>query len=127
MARRDHSEKELKTKLSRYYDKSSIEAALERARSHGYLRPPEELSEKAVRALLRRKKSAGYIRQFLKTRGLPASEIAEEAETNNARAYLERRFGAARDLVYDEKKKAALALKARGFSTTVIKAVLYEK
>ena len=127
LARRDHSEKELRQKLGRYYDPPAIEAAMAKARDHGYLRAPQELAEKAVRALLRRKKSAGYIQRFLKTRGLPTSEIAADQEAENARAYVERRFGPAAELSFDQKKKAAMALKTRGFSTNVIKTVLYEK
>jgi SOS response regulatory protein OraA/RecX len=123
---RDHSERELHTKLSREFDKPLREAAIEEARRRNYLKPPETLAESVARRLLEGRKSSGHIRNYLRRKGLPVVAIDEELETANARDYFERRFGT-EPLDHDAKKKAVRALLTRGFSHSVVKSVVYGK
>ena len=50
LARRDHSEKELREKLSRFFPPDLIETVVSEARERRWLAPPEELARSAARS-----------------------------------------------------------------------------
>ena len=84
LARRAHSELELRAKLVRDYDEFDVDTAIERAKQSGWLTPPEEASERVTEELTRKRKGHRYINQFLEQKGLPP--VAEDAEAEFAKA-----------------------------------------
>jgi len=130
LARRNHSELELKQKLSRRYDMAEVEKAIEYCREHNWLTWPESLSEQAMNALHRRKKGFLFIRQYLKQKGLPVPERNHEMEVQKARELLQRKVGLQQEFIDANAKmkfrmKVVRILKARGFEDEVIRKVLY--
>jgi SOS response regulatory protein OraA/RecX len=123
---RDHSERELQTKLGRFFEKPILLEAIEEARRRNYLKPPEDLAQSVTARLLESRKSSGHIRNYLRRKGLPAVPVDRELELANAKDYVERRFGTD-PMDGITKKKAARALLARGFSQSVVMSILYGK
>jgi regulatory protein len=120
LARRDHSELELRKKLSRKYGEDEIEQAIAHCREHNWLASPESLSERATNALHRRQKGILYIQRYLRAKGLPAPAADPAVELEKARTLVQRRFGRR-----DQREKAHRFLKSRGFEDDVIRKVLY--
>jgi SOS response regulatory protein OraA/RecX len=119
LGRRDHSERELRTKLARFGSVAEIDAAIDQARDRRWLLPPEELAAKIVDRLRRRNKSGAYIRGYLAQRGLPAPSLPSESEAPPALALLVKKFVAAGNWSWDDKRRAARYLVTRGFSNRV--------
>lgn len=127
LALRDHSRLELEQKLSRRFEPEVVERVLLEADANGWLGVPEEIAARTALALQRRKKSRAYVEGQLRERGLPIPQIDEEAELQNARELVERKFGAPAEMSYDDRAKAYRFLKYRGFADRLIRTVLNEK
>lgn len=121
LARRDHSEKELREKLSQTYEAEEIEQALEYVISNNSMLPPDELSLKVSESLDRKKKSYFYIINFLRSKGLPTVAKNEENEQKKAQYVLELK---AKDL--SDTVLLHSLLKNRGFDTDTIRKVINE-
>lgn len=88
LARRAHSELELRQKLSRSHVKDEVSDAIEFARANGWLTAPEELAERVSAELGRKRKGHLFIRQFLKAKGLPPVHKDLEEEIRKGHALL---------------------------------------
>jgi SOS response regulatory protein OraA/RecX len=90
LARRLHSELELRTKLakSEIYSGDEIEAAIAFAKESNWMMPPEEISERVSIEMGRKRKGHRFINQFLKTKGLPPIEKDPDEELRKAAAVL---------------------------------------
>ena len=124
LTRRDHSELEIRQKLSlRFLDKT-IEETLEWANKLGWLQNPEILAFKLTESLNRKNKGVRYIQNQLRKKGLPVISIDEEKELHKAQRLVSKKFGTPIDSkLY---RKIILFLQQRGFDSTVIQKVIYE-
>jgi len=52
IANRDHSEKELKTKLSQRYEPSLVQDLIQYARTNGWMPDPEEMAARAIEKMV---------------------------------------------------------------------------
>jgi SOS response regulatory protein OraA/RecX len=127
LALRDHSRYELQQKLSRAFSEEIVARVLDEADANGWLAPEEVIAERAARALGRKFKSQRYIEGALRKRRLPVPPRDNEAELEKIRDLVERKFGPAADLSFEEKAKAFRFLKYRGFDDRSIRQVLNEK
>jgi regulatory protein len=85
LSRRDHSERELRTKLSSAeHSKEEIDAAIEVARSRKWLPDESVLATREAARLARIGKSPQQIRSWLNKKGLPTGGIAAELAENEA-------------------------------------------
>lgn len=123
LARRNHSEKELRQKLLRKYEETEVQKALDYCREQNWLLPPEALSEQTMNALHRRKKGFLFIQRYLRQKGLPVPSKNREIEEEKARELLDRKFKTLEDFAI--KQKAHRFLKSRGFEDDVIRKVIY--
>ena len=114
LARRSHSEKELKEKLRQKGFESSIaEHAIQYAREQNWMDDPYELSEKVYKEWDRKSKSHSWILNYLSEKGLP-TEISKDVEREKEKAlhHLEKRFESMNSFNYN---KAASGLSSKGF------------
>ncbi len=127
LAFRDHSEKELRSKLARDYSQEDIDAAISYVISHGWLKPPEELAEKVAGQLDRKLKSHLYISQYLRQKGLPDVPKDAENEKEKAGTLLMGKFSPEELGDFESKQRAGRWLASRGFDSSTIRRVLYEE
>jgi SOS response regulatory protein OraA/RecX len=124
LAKRAHSELELRQKLARDYHEDDITDAIETAKAKGWLAEPSELASDVAQSLDRKRKGHDYINQFLNERGLPSVGKDDSAELEKARAFLLEKVGAVRELSRDERMKFQRNLAARGFDEeTIVRAM----
>ena len=126
IAQRDHSELELKTKLSRKFDQKTIEKSLAKAKSLGWLKTPQELSQKVAARLDEKYKGHLAIANYLRRKGLPIRPLSEQQEIEKCRELLDIKFANWPSFSYEEKQRVARFLKNRGFLDTTIMKVFYE-
>jgi len=124
LSKRDHSVQELHKKLSRFFPHEEIVEALTVAAENNWLVDETTLAGRFAEELSRKKKSARYIQQNLKKRGLTAPPPDENAEIFKAEALLEKRFGQTKGFSFSDKQKAYNYLAYRGFSPSVIRIVI---
>lgn len=99
LARRDHSELELRQKLKKAkFPPEEIEKAIEFGKTHNWI-PTDEasklaLSEKAASALSKKKKGILFINHFLSEKGLPEVEADGAAELEKATELIENKYSA---------------------------------
>jgi SOS response regulatory protein OraA/RecX len=114
LARRPHSEKELRDKLKKKDFSSKISAkAIEYAKSQNWLEDPFELAKNVYKEWDKKNKSHSWINNYLIEKGLPTEidrDINREAE--KALYHLEKRFDSITNLNY---KKAASGISSKGF------------
>lgn len=94
IAKRDHSEKELRQKLSRVkkwdnkkerlYTDEEIAGVISWARDNRWLQEGSYLSERWADTLNKRKKGIKYINAYLNQKGLPAVSKNQEVEVDKA-------------------------------------------
>lgn len=133
IARRDHSEKELKTKLRRlkgYQDKKKarysaveIEQGIEWAKLNKWLKPSEQLAESVARALHNKSKGIRYINAYLTQKGLPRQSMDEDQELKKATQLIRKRIV---NKLVDSNLKLKLTrfLISRGFPQNIISKAL---
>ncbi len=130
LARRDHSEKELREKLMRRkFADEQIEQALAYAHERRWLGDSTRLAQTLADNLHRRGKGIKSINHELSRKGLPQVSIDKDLEYEKAFAQAQRKQKTKKfaDLK-DPKVRAGLArfLQTRGFSTEIIRKVLQE-
>jgi regulatory protein len=141
-ARRDYSEKEVRTKLRESFKgtdleaqqaqiDSAIEEAVMFAREKGWLGDAEVLAQKMAGRLHRRNKGIEYINGFLEDKGLPGIVNDHDLELEKALALVKNKVSDLSGLSSAEKRKEqvriARFLAARGFDSETVRKVIYEK
>lgn len=140
LARRGHSELELRQKLSRTYEPHEVEDAIQFAKENNWMTAPEELAERVSLELGRKRKGHRYINQFLRNKGLPAVTKDADEEFEKALDFVQtklgKRLGAQVSdelanegkLDYEEQRKEQMKiyrmLGSRGFDDETIRRVL---
>lgn len=130
VAKRDHSEKELRTKLKRYAESEIIDQATQWAIEQKWLAAPEVLKDKFADQLHRRGKGIRSINQKLKAKGLPSTKSDFETEIAKARKLVFAKWDASdfNGLDFKEaqklKSKIMRFLITRGFETDVVGQIL---
>lgn len=127
LAKRDHSEKELREKMRERHTPEAIQSALDEARERGWLARPEDLAQRVADALSRRQKSAGYIQGYLRKKGLPQAQLDDQTELEKAQHLLQTKLRKTANLTHEERVKAFRWLKSRGFGDKIIRRAIYEK
>jgi regulatory protein len=126
LARRDHSEKELRTKLEQKFSSEATEWALTQALDRNWLLAPKELSHKVTARLHEKLKGHLYIRGYLQQKGLPSPDIDQDIEKQKAQQLLEQKFGSKDNFTFTQKQKAYNYLRQRGYEDNTIRRVINE-
>lgn len=124
LARRSHSELELRRKLEGLYHEDDVADAIRVARESGWMPPPEEIAERVAVELGRKKKGHRYINQFLKTKGLPPVAKDADAEVEKARAIVHARLRKDGPFDWNDQQKIYRLLANRGFEDDTIRRVI---
>lgn len=130
LSRRDHSIKELKTKLLRTVDENSADKAIEKMIEYGYL-DDEKYANNLVKYLIEVKKmSKNHIKQEMYKKGVPSDIIIstlENIEIDNVSSIVELLLTKYRMKlnVEEDNKKLIASLMRKGFSYSDIKTALY--
>ncbi len=127
LARRDHSELELRRKLSADYEADQIRDAIEFAKQNKWLRDPTELALAVAAELGRKNKGAQYIQAFLSSRGLPSVSRDVNEEHRKALELIATKLRAQPPFEVEFKNKIVRLLKNRGFDDETIRKVIHEK
>ncbi len=127
LARRDHSEKELVTKLSqRGYHFEEIQKGLDYVRNRGWLFPADELALKYTESLHQKGKSFQYIRKQLLQKGLPVPSYDLEREVEKVHEHLQKKFPSSTGYSWQQKEDILRYLKNRAFDDTCIRKAIDE-
>lgn len=124
LAKRAHSELELRAKLEADFHQDDIDDAIEAAVDNKWLVDPQELSETLASELRRKNKGLHHINQVLESKGLPPVSEDSEQELEKAKQLLTSKFG--HDFASEAPFPEALAAKAqrllmsRGFDEDTI-------
>lgn len=124
ISNRDHSEKELKTKLSQKYEPALVQDLIQFAFDSNWMPDPQDLANRTAQRLKEKGKGKNYIRQYLLEKGLPAVEHESEDERTRARELAEQRFGDLSEKSYSEKQKIAQFLMRRGFEPSICTSIV---
>jgi regulatory protein len=132
VARRDHSEKELRQKLrEKFSDEEDsqgiIDEAIEFAKDNRWLGDPVALAHRLAEMLHRRNKGIFYINNYLKEKGLPAVEVDRQIELEKALAIVKNKFEENHKFSREDKAKVGRLLATRGFDSETVRKVIYEK
>lgn len=119
LARRDHSVKELREKLSEKFSREEVEAALKCAEENQWIPDPSELSSKVAQRMHEKKKGFQLIQLYLAEKGLPPIERDEELELQKAEALISQ--PSCKKWPYEKKFRK---LNSRGFDHETIELVL---
>lgn len=134
LARRDHSELELRQKLKRFYSVEEIETAINYGKEQGWI--PNDLpgttalANKTAEALHRRKKGILFINSYLRKKGLPEVQSDRELELEKAEDLVKNKnlFSAtqAKDLKAKRQQlgKIGRFLSSRGFESRTIQQII---
>jgi regulatory protein len=132
LARRNHSELELRQKLSRFdYDESEIDDAIEEARTRKWLADPSITASEIAADLGRKQKSAEFINEYLKAKGLPPVRKNLDEEIAKGRALIVSKMPRLQQhtegpLGRDEVIKIRRLLSNRGYDSETTRLVLSE-
>lgn len=124
LARRDHSEKELRQKLKDRYPDAIIDQAIAEAHQRRWIHPPEVLAEIVERQLHRRGKSQTYINSYLARKGLPSRPLQRNMEVMKVRKLIESKWTREELSNFELKAKAFRWLRGRGFDSRAIQQAL---
>lgn len=120
LAARDHSKKELQTKLSRHFEPDVVNDAIESAQHQGWLIEPQVLSQRIQDQLYRRGKGHLYILNQLRKKGLPEVFFDEDREFEVASSVIETKYPGWRQSDQKGLSKAFRFLLSRGFISSVV-------
>jgi regulatory protein len=124
LARRDHSEKELREKLFDKFPPEEIDAALTFARDKGWLADDSKLANMFAESLRKRNKGIVYVNQYLKKKGLPSIKAEADQELEMALEIANTKYNKFKDPTIADKAKLMRFLASRGFSSDTIRSVL---
>ena len=132
IARRDHSEKELRTKLKDKFGDAedgmeAVEAAIEYAKENKWLGDPADLSRRMADMLHRRHKGIVYINHYLREKGLPSVDVDRDLELEKALDLVKNKYREEQEFDRAEKARVARFLASRGFDSDTVRKVIYEK
>lgn len=132
LARRDHSEKELRKKLrEKFSDEDdgleAVEEAIAYAKDNNWLGDPSTLASRMADMLHRRNKGIHYINQYLKEKGLPSVETDRDLELEKALAIVKNKYDEDYDFTREDKARVGRLLASRGFDSETVRKVIYEK
>lgn len=132
LARRDHSEKELRKKLrERFPDDedtlNAIENAIQFAKDNNWLGDPQDLAQRMADMLHRKNKGIQYINNYLRDKGLPQVAPDREAELEKALEIVKGKYDLEEKLTREDKAKVGRFLMSRGFDSETVRKVIYEK
>ena len=124
LARKEHSEQELRRKLSLQFEPDEVEDAIQLAKDKKFLLPPEELAGRVADRLSRKGKGAGFINQHLEAKGLPpvATDLSEEVR--KGLELVATKLAKQGPFDYEEQRKIERLLAARGFAEETVEAVI---
>lgn len=125
LARRDHSEKELRSKIKDQFPPEAINTAIEEAKNKSWIKPPQFLSIEVAKQLMSRNKGELYIQNYLRRKGLPPVTIREEEEKQRGLDLLNLKFPGWSSFTLQDKQKPARFLQNRGFTVGTIKSLLF--
>lgn len=122
---RDHSEKEIRTKLMhKEFESREIEDGLELAQEQGLLLEPGKLSENVSDQLNRKSKGILYINQYLESKGLPCVLADWELELEKAKSLTLKHFNKNPPYTIQEKQDIYRYLTNRGYADQTINHVI---
>lgn len=130
LSRRDHSVKELKTKLLRTVDEKNADKAIEKMLEYGYL-DDEKYARNLVKYLAEsRNMSKNHIKQEMFKRGIPneiINLVMEDYEFDNVSSVVDLIMTKYRNKLNNEdgNKKVIASLMRKGFSYSDIKNAFY--
>ena len=130
VARRDHTEKELRKKLSHYCEEAVLEQVIQWAHQQKWLASPDKLKSQFADQLSRRGKGIRKINQKLKELGLETVKSNKEEEIEKAKKLVLAKWSAqdfkGLDFKDSQKLKAKIMrfLMTRGYETDVINFVM---
>jgi SOS response regulatory protein OraA/RecX len=128
LAIRDHSEKEIRNKLSmKDFDPEEIDEGIELAQEQGLLVDPDKLAENVSDQLSRKKKGILYINQYLKSKGLPSVEPDWDLEVEKARGLILKYLKKNPPYTIEEKQDIYRYLTNRGYADQTINQVIHAK
>lgn len=128
IARRDHSEKEIRTKLAdKEHTPAEIEDALDYARDNRWLAEPEVISERMANFLHRRNKGVIAINHKLREKGLPSVASDPEQELEKALYLAQTKWSKEEPPDRSMRDKIGRFLLSRGFEPSIVRKVIYEK
>lgn len=132
LARRDHSEKELRKKLREKFSEDVdagevIDEAIDFAKNNNWLGDPVDLAHRMADMLHRRNKGIHYINNYLKEKGLPVVDVDRHLELEKALAIVKNKYEEDHDFSREEKAKVGRLLASRGFDSETVRKVIYEK
>lgn len=136
IARRDHSEKELRQKLREKFSPAHdeeqdlnelIQEAIDFAKDNRWLGDPQELAYRLADMLHRRNKGIYYINNYLREKGLPSVEKDSDFELQKALELVHNKWGENTEFSREEKARAGRFLASRGFDPETVRKVIYEK
>ncbi len=133
LARREHTEKELRLKLEDSFPRAEIEEAIEFGKKSKWIANSDEtlaaLAEKTAEDLRRRGKGTLFINSYLEEKGLPKVSVNDSEELEKARRLVENKFSGFNSLDSEEKAplnaKVGRFLISRGFDEEIVRKVVY--
>jgi SOS response regulatory protein OraA/RecX len=124
LARRDHSELELRQKLQGHYCEDEIEEAIGYIRSRNLLAADQDIARRLIDGQERKLKSARAINESLEIRGLPEMEPDAEREFQKACVLVEGKLAKTGPFDYEEQTRIYRLLANRGFDEETIHKVI---
>lgn len=130
VARRDHSEKELRQKLTLRCEPDVVESTIQWAREQNWLASPDKLRQQFAEQLSRRGKGIRKINQKLKDLGLESVSADRETEIEKARQLATAKWSASdfRGLDFKESQKLKARIMryliTRGYESDVVSQIL---
>ncbi|MES2964546.1 MAG: regulatory protein RecX [Bdellovibrionota bacterium] len=124
LARRNHSELELKQKLEGLFPADDIIDAIRNAQDNGWMPPAEEIAERVAIELGRKRKGHRFINQFLRNKGLPPVSKDADGEIEKARAIVFSKLRKEGPFDATERAKIYRLLTNRGFEDDTIRRVI---
>lgn len=118
---RDHSEKEIRTKLSaKEYEADEVDEGIEQAIEQGLIVEPSKLSENVSEQLNRKHKGILYINQYLESKGLPCIAPNWDLELEKATDLALKRMKKNPPYTIEEKQDIYRYLTNRGYADQTI-------
>ncbi len=128
LAIRDHSEKELREKLSSIYNLEEIDQAIIVAKQNRWIADSFEsahkISAETANALGRKGRGIGFINQYLEKKGLPEIKLDSGAELEKAKYLVENKYSDLSKMDQRQKAKVGRFLIGRGFDMDVVQQVV---
>jgi len=127
IAHRDHSEQELRTKLTlKKFSETEIAEGLQTADDYGLMAEPTQLSCNVCEQLHRKHKGILYINQYLKSKGLPSVAPDWDKELEKAKELVFKHFSKNPPYTIEEKQDIYRYLTNRGYADQTINRVIHE-